>query len=103
MKPLHDTTLFTRIGLGVLAHLTREYGHAEPPVAADGAPAATGRVILVTSARPGEGKSFVAHGLAMALAEQQDGDVVRVDAAFGTAGDADDASEYEELLPVSPP
>lgn len=92
MKPLHDTTLFTRIGLGVLAHLTREYGRAELPVAADGAPAATGRVILVTSARPGEGKSFVAHGLAMALAEQQDGDVVRVDAAFGTAGDAGDSS-----------
>ena len=92
MKPLHDTTLFTRIGLGVLAHLTREYGRAEPPVAADGAPAATGRVILVTSARPGEGKSFVAHGLAMALAEQQDGDVVWVDAAFGTAGDAGDSS-----------
>jgi Mrp family chromosome partitioning ATPase len=39
-------------------------------------------VILVSSTRAREGKSFVAQGLAAALAEQQDGDVVWVDAAF---------------------
>jgi len=82
MKILHDPTLFTRIGQGVLEHLTRHHG---PPVQpSDGAevPALTGRVVLVTSARAGEGKSFVAQGLAHALAEQQHGDVVWVDAAF---------------------
>ena len=94
MKPHHDATLFTRIGLGVLAHLTRQYGAAasEPATAADGTPIASGRVILVSSARTGEGKSFVAQGLAHALAEQQNGDVVWADAAFGTQGDADDPS-----------
>jgi Mrp family chromosome partitioning ATPase len=94
MKPLHDSTLFTRIGLGVLAHLTRVYGAAppRPPVAAGGAPVASGKVILVSSARTGEGKSFVAQGLAHALAQQQDGDVVWVDAAFGTRSDIGDNS-----------
>lgn len=95
MKTTHDPTLFTRIGLGVLAHLARHHAPTEPATAADASrsmPAATGRVILVSSARPGEGKSFVAQGLAAALAQQQDGDVVQVDAAFGTPADADDAS-----------
>jgi Mrp family chromosome partitioning ATPase len=76
--------LFTRIDLDVLDHLTR---HPAPPLRATAegvAPALPGRVILVSSARPGEGKSFVAQGLARALAEQQDGDVVWVDAAFDT-------------------
>ena len=60
-----EALLFPRIGLGVLEHLER---HA--PV--EGA----GRVILVSSTRAGEGKSFVAQGLAAALAGQQDGDVL---------------------------
>lgn len=82
MKPTHDTALFTRIGLGVLAHLARRDAVAPP----------AGRVILVTSARPGEGKSFIAQGLAVALAGQQSGDVVWVDAAFNTDPPLGDAS-----------
>ena len=84
MSHTHDSTLFTRIGLGLLAHLARQKAEAEPVVAADAKPAPAGRVVLVSSARRGEGKSFVAQGLASALAEQQDGDVVWVDAAFDT-------------------
>ena len=82
MKIAQDALLFPRIGLGVLEHLER---HAAAPVRppVEGEPAmASGRVVLVTSARAGEGKSFVAQGLAAALAEQQDGDVIWVDAAF---------------------
>ncbi len=84
MKTAHDPTLFTRTGLGVLDHLTRRHGPTVQPVCEGDAPASPGRVILVSSARAGEGKSFVARGLAHALAEQQDGDVVWVDAAFDT-------------------
>ena len=84
MKIAHDPALFTRIGLGVLDHLTRHHGPPVQPAAEGDAPPLCGRVILVSSARPGEGKSFVAQGLAHALAEQQDGDVVWVDAAFDT-------------------
>ena len=84
MKIVHDSTLFTRIGLGVLSHLTRHHGAPVQPTAEGDAPALSGRVILVSSARSGEGKSFVAQGLAHALAEQQEGDVVWVDAAFDT-------------------
>jgi Mrp family chromosome partitioning ATPase len=79
-----DTTLFTRIGLGVLEHLTRHHGPLVQPAAEHDAPLASGRVILVSSAHDGEGKTFVAQGLAYALAEQQHGDVVWVDAAFET-------------------
>lgn len=85
MKIVHDPTLFTRVGLGVLEHLAKYHGPSVQPVAEGGAPALSGRIILVTSARPGEGKSFVAQGLARALAEQQDSDVVWVDAAFDTS------------------
>lgn len=84
MKTTRDTPLFARIGLGVLDHLTRHHGVLVQPAAEGGAPGLTGRVVLVSSARSGEGKSFVAQGLAHALAEQQSGDVVWVDAAFGT-------------------
>ena len=80
----NDTTLFARIGLGVLEHLTRHHGPLVQPQGHEDAPPASGRVILVSSAKAGEGKSFVAQGLAYALAEQQDGDVVWVDAAFET-------------------
>ena len=81
MKIVHDALLFPRIGLGVLEYLER-HGPA-PALAAEGdAAASPGRVVLVSSARAGEGKSFVAQGLAAALAEQQDGDVIWVDAAF---------------------
>ena len=81
MKIVHDSTLFTRIGLGVLDHLNRHHGPTVQPSADGGA---SGRVVLVSSARAGEGKSFVAQGLAHALAEQQGGDVIWVDAAFDT-------------------
>ncbi len=91
MTPTLDSTLFTRIGLGLLAHLARRNAAVEPPAAADKA-AATGRVVLVSSTSSGEGKSFVAHGLARALAEQQDGDVVWVDAAFDTPSAEPDIS-----------
>ena len=82
MKIVHDALLFPRIGLGVLDYLER-HGAApmQPAPEGDGA-AQSGRVILVSSTRAGEGKSFVAQGLAAALAEQQEGDVVWVDAAF---------------------
>lgn len=54
---------------------------------------AAGRVVLVTSARAGEGKTFVSHLLARALAGQRDGDVLLVQAgpgglALGGAGGA---------------
>jgi hypothetical protein len=84
MKIVHDPTLFTRIGLGVLEHLTKHHGPPVQPDAAGDTPRLSGRVVLVSSARSGEGKSFVAQGLAHALAEQQDGDVIWVDAAFDT-------------------
>jgi hypothetical protein len=92
MKIVHDAALFTRIGLGVLEHLTKHHGPPVQPAADGDAPALSGRVILVSSARPGEGKSFVAQGLAHALAEQQGGDVVWVDAAFDTASAETDIS-----------
>ena len=84
MKIVHDSTLFTRIGLGVLDHLAKHPAHPAQAAGDGAAPALSGRVVLVSSARPGEGKSFVAQGLAHALAEQQGGDVVWVDAAFDT-------------------
>ena len=89
MKIVHDALLFPRIGLGVLDYLER---HGAAPAAAGEAPASAGRVVLVSSARAGEGKSFVAQGLAAALAEQQDGDVVWVDAAFDRPPADDDIS-----------
>ena len=82
MKIVHDATLFSRIGLGVLEHLARHHGAPGQPQASGEAAASPGRVVLVSSTRAGEGKSFVAQGLAAALAEQQGGDVIWVDAAF---------------------
>ena len=82
MKIVRDASLFQRIGLGVLDHLERNGVAPVQPVAEGDAAALSGRVILVTSTRAGEGKSFVAQGLAAALAEQQEDDVVWVDAAF---------------------
>ena len=92
MKIVHDDALFPRIGLGVLAHLAR---HPGVP--------AQGRVVLVSSTRSGEGKSFVAQGLAHVLAEQQHGDVVWVDAAFDTPPKETDvfargASGFSEIM-----
>jgi len=102
MKIVHDPTLFTRIGLGVLEHLARHHGPTLQPTADGGV---SGRVILVSSARAGEGKSFVAQGLAHALAEQQGGDVIWVDAAFDTpAADVDisrrGAAGFSEIMTV---
>ena len=82
MKIVHDATLFSRIGLGVLEHLARHHGAPAQSPAGGDAEASPGRVVLVSSTRAGEGKSFVAQGLAAALAEQQGGDVIWVDAAF---------------------
>ena len=82
MKIVHDDALFSRIGLGVLAHLTRRHGAPAQPAAAGDAATLSGRVVLVSSTHSGEGKSFVAQGLATALAEQQNDDVIWVDAAF---------------------
>jgi Mrp family chromosome partitioning ATPase len=75
-------TRFERAGRGVLAHLEREGNAAIQPSADGDAGMMSGRVVLVTSTRAGEGKSFVAQGLAAALAALQEGDVVCVDAAF---------------------
>ena len=50
MKIVHDPTLFTRIGLGVLDHLTRHHGPPRQPDGGAGAPAMSGRVVLVSSA-----------------------------------------------------
>ena len=82
MNAGRDPCLFTGIAHGVLDHVFRRHG--APPVQAgpDDDPLQSGRVILVSSTGAGEGKSFVAQGLAHALAEQQQGDVVWVDAAF---------------------
>ncbi|MCK9689296.1 hypothetical protein [Scleromatobacter humisilvae] len=92
MKIVHDALLFPRIGLGVLDYLERQGAAPVQPVVDGGAAALSGRVILVTSTRAGEGKSFVAQGLAAALAEQQEGDVVWVDAAFDRPPADDDIS-----------
>jgi len=86
-----DPTLFTHIGLGLLRHLGRQRPPVDPAVP-PGAAAPAGRVVLVTSARHGEGRSFVAQALATALAEQQSGDVVWVDASFDTPAVPGDAS-----------
>ena len=103
MKIAHDPTLFTRIGLGVLAHLTRRHGVPVQPSDGAEAPTLSGRVVLVSSARAGEGKSFVARGLAHVLAEQQHGDVVWVDAAFDAPPQETDisalgASGFSEIM-----
>ena len=82
MKIVHDDALFSRIGLGVLANLSRSRGAPAQPAAAGDAATLSGRVVLVSSTHSGEGKSFVAQGLATALAEQQNDDVIWVDAAF---------------------
>ncbi|HEY8977547.1 MAG TPA: hypothetical protein VIN75_25260 [Burkholderiaceae bacterium] len=83
MTPGGGGTLFDRIGLRVLEHLEHHGGAALQPSADGAAGLGSGRVVLVTSTNSGEGKSFVAQGLAAALADQQDGDVIWVDAAFG--------------------
>ena len=77
-----EALLFPRIGLGVLEHLERHAPEPARPPADGAAVPPAGRVILVSSTREGEGKSFVAQGLAAALADQQDGDVIWVDASF---------------------
>ena len=88
MTTARDTLLFPRIGLGVLEHLERQGALPAGP----GELAQPGRVILVSSTRAGEGKSFVAQGLATALAELQEGDVIWVDAAFDRPPADDDIS-----------
>lgn len=82
MTIAHGATPFERVGQGVLEHLEREGGAVVQPSADGDAGTMSGRVVLVTSTRAGEGKSFVAQGLAAALAGQQEGDVIWVDAAF---------------------
>jgi hypothetical protein len=78
MSDGRDRAPFARIGRGVLDHLVRQ----GVPAGQDDDPLPSGRVILVSAPATGEGKSFVAQGLARALAELQQGDVVWVDAAF---------------------
>jgi Mrp family chromosome partitioning ATPase len=75
-------SLFTHLADGLFDHLARHHGVPEQPSSPHAAPRLGGRVVLVSSTHSGEGKSFVAQGLARALAEQQEGDVVWVDAAF---------------------
>lgn len=82
MRTGEEALLFPRIGRGVLEHLERHAPEPARPSAEGDALPHAGRVILVSSTREGEGKSFVAQGLAAALAEQQDGDVIWVDASF---------------------
>jgi Mrp family chromosome partitioning ATPase len=103
MTILRDPHLFTRIGDRVLDHLTRHHGPPAQPSDGAEAPTLSGRVVLVSSARAGEGKSFVARGLAHALAERQRGDVVWVDAAFNTPPQETDlfargASGFSEIM-----
>jgi len=93
MRPRDRGTLFDRIGLRVLEHLEHHGGAAVQPSADGEAGLASGRVVLVSSTHAREGKSFISQGLATALARQQDGDVIWVDAAFGRPpADADDIS-----------
>jgi Mrp family chromosome partitioning ATPase len=99
----HDPFLFTRIGLELLAHLDRR---TEPDPQAPLVPAApTGRVVMISSTRAGEGRTFVSQGLARALAEQQGGDVVWVDAAFDAPAGEEDPSRrgaagFSEIMTV---
>lgn len=51
-----------------------------PAVRAHATPGTGGRVILVTSARPGDGKTFVATNLALSLAYEKDSRVLLLDA-----------------------
>jgi len=92
MRPGQGGTPFDRIALRVLEHLEHHAGGAVQPSADGEAGMDSGRVVLVTSTHAGEGRSFVAQALAAALAEQQDGDVVWVDAAFGRPPADDDVS-----------
>ena len=103
MKPVHNALLFQRIGLGVLNFLARSQASLTTPMAAAGRRGRPGHVILVTSAREGEGKTFVAQGLAAALADQQEGDVIWVDAAFdrspAQAGDSNrSVAGFSEIM-----
>jgi Mrp family chromosome partitioning ATPase len=93
---LHDPFSFTRIGLELMTHLER---HAPAGVDDDGdadgharATGPSGRVVMISSTRPGEGRTFVSQGLARALSEQQGGDVVWVDAAFDAPAGEEDPS-----------
>ncbi|MBQ0937186.1 nucleotide-binding protein [Ideonella paludis] len=64
--------------------------------------AVEGRVFIVTSARPGEGKSLIARLLAQAAARHQEGDVLLMDAGI-TANAAEAASAgLAELLAGAP-
>jgi Mrp family chromosome partitioning ATPase len=64
--------------------------------------AAEGRIFVVTSAQPGEGKSLIARLLAQAASRHQEGDVLLVDAGI-TANPGEAASAgFAELLSGTP-
>lgn len=63
----------------------------------------TGQVVLVTSARPGEGKSLMAGLLARALASHQEGDVLLVDAGLSPGVERQGGTGLAGLLAGSPP
>ena len=65
-----------------------------------------GRVLLVTSARSGEGKTYVAAALAAALGAQTDGAVALVDVSptsRGTSVGELSPASWSDLVTVSPP
>lgn len=64
---------------------------------------ATGQVVLVTSARPGEGKSLMASLLARALATHQEGDVLLVDAGLSPGVERQGGAGLAGLLAGTPP
>lgn len=68
----------------------------------DSEDAVEGRVFVVTSAKPGEGKSLIARLLAQAAARHQEGDVLLIDAGITPNAAEAAAAGLAELLTGAP-
>ncbi len=83
-----DSLLMARLGLTLLDRL----GLADMPAPEAGAPPPAGRILLITSARPREGRSLIANALRNSLAAQLSGsgEVVLTDGSLLTGRLAND-------------
>lgn len=95
---MDDPLLFQRVARQIAARL-RDGPQEMPQPMPQGVP--RGKAVLITSARPGEGKTFVARELTVCWREQQDEPVVLVDcsatAAPATGGEGDRVTLHELL------